>query len=112
MIPARMGFRRRAFLGFLLAASLCAACVAGAGVSAADPPSFTPRTLEGSPLFTTDEDTDFWINAVAPADVDADGDLDLALLGFYVVYNESVEDILVVFKNEGPTDGGWSFKEE
>ena len=57
--------------------------------------------------------TDFWINAVSPADVDKDGDLDLAVIGFYVVYNESVEDILVVFKNQGADESGnWTFTEE
>ena len=49
---------------------------------------------------------------MAPADVDGDGDLDLAVIGFYVVYNESAEDILVVFRNDGRVDGGWSFSEE
>lgn len=66
----------------------------------------------GSDLFATDANTDFWINAVAPADVDGDLDLDLAVIGFHVVYNESVEEILVVFHNEGPVEGGWSFTEQ
>jgi hypothetical protein len=73
--------------------------------------SFTQQTMLGSDLFVTDAETDFWINAVAPADVDGDGDLDLAVLGFFVVYHESVEDILVVFRNEGAAAGGWSFTE-
>ena len=81
--------------------------------ASADVPVFTQRTMVGSDLFVTDEATDFWINAIAPADVDKDGDLDLAVIGFYVVYNESVEDILVVFKNEGSDGaGGWQFTEE
>jgi hypothetical protein len=74
--------------------------------------SFTEVT-PGAPLFSTPEEEDFWINAIAPADVDGDGDLDLAVIGFYVVYNVSVEDLLVIFKNEGPDDSGsWVFTEE
>jgi hypothetical protein len=83
------------------------------GTAVADPPVFTPQPMVGSHLFVTDEDTDFWINAVAPADVDRDGDLDVAVIGFFVVYNESVEDILVVFKNDGADESGnWTFTEE
>lgn len=74
--------------------------------------AFQPLTLTGSEFFETPADTDFWINAVAPGDVDGDGDLDLAVIGFYVVYNESVEDVLVVFRNEGSAETGWSFTEQ
>jgi hypothetical protein len=51
---------------------------------------------------------------VAPADVDGDGDLDLAVLGFYVVYHVSAEDRLVLFINDGPDPGGggWSFSHQ
>jgi hypothetical protein len=74
--------------------------------------SFARQTLVGSDVLTTDADSDFWINAVAPADVDGDGDLDLAVLGFYVVYHVSAEDILVVLRNDGATASGWSFTEQ
>jgi hypothetical protein len=86
---------------------------AAAPPASAAPSSFTQRAMQGSNLFATDENTDFWINAVAPADVDDDLDLDLAVIGFFVVYNESVEEILLVFHNEGPAEGGgWSFSEQ
>jgi len=54
------------------------------------------------PLFVTPQDEDFWVTTTAPADYDGDGDLDIAVLGFYVVYNESAEDRLVLFRNDGP----------
>ena len=82
------------------ALSLFLAAAAGAQ------PSFVEVTPPGDPLLVTPETDDFWINAVAPADVDRDGDLDLAVLGFYVVYNESVTDRLVIFRNDGPDPGG------
>jgi len=73
-------------------------------------PTFTEITPLSDSLWVTDENTDFWINAVAPADVDGDGDLDLAVIGFYVVYFESAEDRLVLFLNEGlGPDGRWTF---
>jgi hypothetical protein len=81
-----------------------------ARVAQAVPPTFTEVSPLADPLWNTDENTDFWINAVAPADVDGDGDLDLAVIGFYVVYFESVEDRLVLFLNDGiGSDGRWSF---
>ena len=54
------------------------------------------------PLFVTPQDEDFWVTTTAPADYDGDGDLDIAVLGFYVVYNTSVEERLVLFRNDGP----------
>ncbi len=54
------------------------------------------------PLFVTPQDEDFWVIATAPADYDGDGDLDVAVFGYYVVYNESAEDRLVLFRNDGP----------
>jgi hypothetical protein len=73
--------------------------------------TFVDVTPTADPHFSNPEDEDFWINAVAPADVDGDGDLDLAAIGFYVVYNESVEDRLLLLLNEGlDGDGRWSFK--
>lgn len=53
-------------------------------------------------LFITPADEDFWVIATAPADYDNDGDLDIAVLGYYVVYNISVDYKLVLMRNEGP----------
>jgi FG-GAP-like repeat len=104
--------RARRLFGSIAVASLLTTAIAAPLASAAQP-TFTQRNMEGSDLFVTDENTDFWINAVSPADIDGDGDLDLAVIGFYVVYFESVEEILVVFHNEGPAEsGGWSFTEQ
>jgi PKD repeat protein len=62
------------------------------------------------PLFVTPENEDFWVATTAPADVDGDGDLDVAVLGFYVVYNESVVDRLVLLINGGAADEDtWDF---
>ncbi len=73
-------------------------------------PTFTEVSPLTDPLWVTDENSDFWINAVAPADVDGDGDLDLAVIGFYVVYFVSAEPRLVLFLNEGVgPDGRWVF---
>ena len=62
------------------------------------------------PLFVTPQDEDFWVITTAPADYDGDGDLDIAVLGYYVVYNESVQHRLVLFRNDGPIGPGeWDF---
>lgn len=62
------------------------------------------------PLFVTPQDEDFWVITTAPADYDSDGDLDIAVLGYYVVYNESVEDRLVLLRNDGPAGPDeWEF---
>lgn len=76
--------------------------------------SFLEVTPPADPLFVTPPEEDFWVNAVAPADVDGDGDLDLAVLGFYVHYHVSAEDRLVLFINDGfdPGGGGWSFSHQ
>ena len=72
--------------------------------------SFVEITPTSDPYFNTNENEDFWVNAVAPADYDGDGRIDLAVLGFYVVYNESVEDKLILFHNDGEAgDGSWAF---
>ncbi len=74
-------------------------------------PLFDEITPTDNPYFQTAEPEDFWVNAVAPADVDGDGDLDLAVLGFHVVYDVSVEDRLVILRNDGEgTDGVWRFE--
>jgi len=62
------------------------------------------------PLFVTPQDEDFWVATAAPADYDGDGDLDIAVLGYYVVYNTSVEEMLVLLRNDGPVSGTeWDF---
>ena len=62
------------------------------------------------PLFVTPQDEDFWVTSAAPADYDGDGDLDIIVLGYYVVYNVSAVDQLVLFRNDGPlTPTQWNF---
>ncbi len=62
------------------------------------------------PLFVTPQNEDFWVATTAPADYDGDGDLDIAVLGFYVIYNTSVEERLVLLRNDGPADAQeWEF---
>nr|HQV33471.1 FG-GAP-like repeat-containing protein [Calditrichia bacterium] len=61
-------------------------------------------------LFVTPQNEDFWVIATAPADYDNDGDLDIAVLGYYVVYNQSVRDRLVLVRNDGPAGAEeWEF---
>jgi hypothetical protein len=67
------------------------------------------------PFFVTPQDEDFWVTTTAPADHDGDGDLDIAVLGFYVVYNVSAVDQLVLLRNIGPSGAGagptsWDFE--
>jgi len=64
-------------------------------------------------IFVTPEDEDFWVITTAPADYDNDGDLDIAVLGYYVVYNQSVEDRFLLLINNGPLDSvKWNFSYE
>lgn len=72
--------------------------------------SFSDVTPTTAPYFATPPEEDFWINSIAPADYDGDGRVDLAVIGFYVVYDVSVEDKLLLMHNDGEGDGGrWSF---
>lgn len=73
-------------------------------------PSFLEVSPLSDPYFTTPETDDFWIHVVAPADVDGDGDLDIAVLGYFVIYNESAEDRLMLLLNQGAdAQGNWQF---
>ncbi len=61
-------------------------------------------------LFVTPPDEDFWVVATASADYDNDGDIDIAVLGYYVVYNISAVDHLILMRNDslaGPD--AWHF---
>jgi hypothetical protein len=63
-------------------------------------------------IFVTPQDEDFWVVTTAPADYDGDGDLDIAVLGYYVYYNQSFEDMLLILQNNGessPTQWGFTY---
>ncbi len=61
-------------------------------------------------IFITPQDEDFWVITTAPADYDNDGDLDIAVLGYYVEYFVSVEDRLILLQNNGSVDSTrWDF---
>ncbi len=73
-------------------------------------PTFSEISSTTHPLWMTDANHDFWLNAAAPADLDGDGDLDLAAIGYFVEYNVGTTDRLVVFMNEGiGGNGEWQF---
>ncbi len=88
--------------------------VAGAAVVVSPGPGgtfggFTEVTPFAQP-FVTPQDEDLWIASAASADVDLDGDLDVVALGFYVVYNQSVDERLTLLRNDGPGAGDeWAF---
>lgn len=72
--------------------------------------TFTDVTPTTAPYFATPPEEDFWINSIAPADYDGDGRIDLAVIGFYVVYDVSAEDKLLLLHNDGAGgDGRWAF---
>jgi hypothetical protein len=61
-------------------------------------------------LFVTPADEDFWVIATAPGDFDNDGDLDIAVLGYYVYYNLGAVDKLLLMRNEGASSpDAWDF---
>ncbi len=61
-------------------------------------------------MFVTPQDEDFWVITTAPADYDNDGDIDIAVLGSYVVYNQSGSERLVLIENNGAIDSTtWNF---
>ena len=61
-------------------------------------------------LFFTPADEDFWVNATAPADFDNDGDLDIAVIGYYVTYNVGADYKLILMRNEGQAGPNeWDF---
>ncbi len=62
---------------------------------------FTEFALSDPDLNSSPE-TDFWIASAAPADIDGDGDLDLLVAGYFVVYFQSVEHRLTLYRNDGP----------
>ena len=76
-------------------------------------PTFSEISPVSDPLWVTDAEHDFWLNAAAPADVDGDGDIDLAVIGFFVEYNVSAVNRLVLFLNEGEgANGNWNFAQQ
>lgn len=93
----------------LIPTSICLASIFALPLVAQ--PAFLEVSPTSLPQFSTPEEEDFWVTAVAPADVDGDGDVDLAVLGYHVVYNVGATDHLVLLVNQGTTaqDGSWNF---
>lgn len=60
-------------------------------------------------VFLTPPDEDFWTVSTAPADYDNDGDLDIAVIGYYVWYNLAFEERLMLMRNDGPAGDSWAF---
>ncbi|MEO8196511.1 MAG: FG-GAP-like repeat-containing protein [Thermoanaerobaculia bacterium] len=88
--------------------------IAGRGIAVQPGPGGTfgdfTEVTPLDPYFVTPQDEDFWVSAAAPADYDGDGDLDIAVLGYYVVYNVSVVHHLVLLRNDGPLSATeWDF---
>lgn len=52
------------------------------------------------PPFVTPQDESFWVVTTSAADYDGDGDLDVAVLGFGLLFDESGERLLL-FRNDG-----------
>ena len=70
--------------------------------------ALTDTSLNSSPS------TDFWIASAAPADIDGDGDLDLLIAGYYVIYPTEenpdgwVDHRLTLYRNDGPAGAEWA----
>jgi len=92
-----------------LFALTCLALIVGAAAPMALAQGFTEFTIS-DPTFVTGPDSDFWVASAAPADFDADGDLDLLVSGYLVVYYQDVVEKLLVFRNDGKIDAStWGF---
>jgi photosystem II stability/assembly factor-like uncharacterized protein len=66
--------------------------------------SFTEVTPHDS-VFVTPHDQNFWVVTTAPADYDGDGDLDIAVLGYY-----GNDSRLLLLNNNGPAGADqWNF---
>lgn len=90
------------FLSIILGVAISASYAQGLQMN---PDSTFGDFLEITPtdsLFITSADEDFWVICTAPADYDADGDLDIAVLGYYVYYNVTAVDKLILMRNDGP----------
>jgi len=95
--------------GFFLLGSLLTGLLSGVHLAAQDTTAFIEVTPPDS-LFVTPPEEDFWVIATAPADYDNDGDMDIAVLGYYVIYFESATDRLVLMRNDGAAgDTAWNF---
>lgn len=74
---------------------------------------FTEFAVTDTALNSSDS-TDFWIASAAPADVDADGDLDLLVAGYFVGYATPsnpdgwFEDRLTLYRNDGAAGTAWA----
>lgn len=113
MIPNPTSSRRRGSsvtaprLLFTLAALLLVTGTAMAQLG------FTEFAVTDTALNSSDS-TDFWIASAAPADVDADGDLDLMVAGYYVGYATPsnpegwFEERLTLYRNDGLSGVAWA----
>jgi hypothetical protein len=103
-MPTRTGHRHPAL------ASALAGLLLGSVLPALAQPVFGDVAPTADGYFDTPPESDFWVSSLAPADVDGDGDQDLAVLGYFVVYNGPVEHRLVTLRNDGLAAGGrWRF---
>jgi hypothetical protein len=106
--PRKSGRGLRSFLPVLLAAALaCLAVVPASAQLGFTEFALTDTSLNSSPT------TDFWISSAAPADVDADGDLDLLIAGYFVIYPTEenpdgfLDHRLTLYRNDGAAGAEW-----